>query len=142
MSAAFSPPGGFELLVPTNPYWKQFGEVYADRVRHRLAFRVGEHHCNPIQTLHGGALATFADMQLLAMPECTDAPGTHAPTISLDIEYLAAAVCGDWVEAHVSLDRVTRRLIFSRAMISVGDTLIARANIIYRNHDKTGYTLT
>jgi acyl-coenzyme A thioesterase PaaI-like protein len=142
MGAVQSPPEGYELLVPTNPYWKQFGPVYANRARHRLAFEVGEHHCNPIRTLHGGALATFADMQLLARPECTDAPGTHAPTISLDIEYLTTAVCGDWVEAEVSLDRVTRRLIFSRAMISVDTKLIARANIIYRNHDKTGYPLT
>jgi uncharacterized protein (TIGR00369 family) len=142
MTAKPSLPKGFSLATPTNPYWEGFGDVYVDTARMRLGFVVQEHHCNPVRTLHGGALASFADMQLLALPEYSDAPGTHAPTISLSVDFLAPASCGDWVEARISIDRITRGLIFLSASITADGRAIARSTILYRNHEMTGYTLT
>lgn len=142
MTAKPTIPEGFTLATPTNPYWERFGDVYVDTARMRIGFVVQEHHCNPVRTLHGGAMASFADMQLLALPEYTDAQDTHAPTISLDVDYLAAANCGEWVEAQISIDRITRGLIFLSAFITADGRAIARSTILYRNHDKTGYTPT
>lgn len=133
---------GFTLAAPTNPYWEQFGDVYVDKAGLRLGFVVKPHHCNPVAGLHGGALASFADMILMALPEHTDAPGTHAPTISLNVDYLATASCGEWVEAQVRVDRITRRLLFLSAIITANGRTIARTTVLYRNHDKTGYPLT
>jgi len=135
-------PAGFTLAKPTNPYWEQFGDVYVDTAGLRLGCVVQPHHCNPVGSIHGGALASFADMQLMALPEHTGALGAHAPTVSLDVDFLAPARCGDWVEAQVRIDRITRRLIFLSAQISAGGSIIARSTILYRNHDKTGYPLT
>lgn len=135
-------PAGFELLEPNNPYWETFGPVYRNTARHVLGFTVQRHHCNPVGSLHGGAISTFADMQLMAAPGYTGKLEAHAPTISLTVDYIATCQMGDWVEAEVSVDRVTRRLLFSRAMITAGGRLIARSTALYRNHDKTGYPLT
>jgi uncharacterized protein (TIGR00369 family) len=142
MSVVKSPPAGFELLLPNNPYWEQFGPVYADRSTLRLGFRIEEHHCNPVKSLHGGALATFADMQLMALPQYDGELETHAPTISLSLDYIGPAYLGEWVEADVVVDRTTRRLLFIRSLITADGRTIARSNILYRNHDKTGYPLT
>ncbi|MGD9472721.1 MAG: PaaI family thioesterase [Novosphingobium sp.] len=135
-------PEGFTLAAPTNPYWEQFGDVYVDKAGLRLGFVVQPHHCNPVESLHGGALASFADMQLMALPEHTDAPEMHAPTVSLDVDFLAPARCGDWVEAQIRIDKITRRFVFLSALISARGQIIARSTILYRNNDKTGYPLT
>lgn len=142
MSAAQSSPPGFELLAPNNPYWAQFGPVYADRQKRLLGFRVEQHHCNPVRSLHGGALATFADMQLMALPEYDGQLESHAPTISLSVDYIAPAPQGAWVEAEVVVDRTTRRLLFLRSLLTADGQIIARSTALYRNHDKTGYPLT
>lgn len=142
MEVATPVPDGFTLLVSNNPCWDNFGHIYADRARQLMGFRVAPHHCNGVQSLHGGALATFADMQLLALAEYTGDRAQHVPTISLTIDYIGPAMVGDWVEAKITVDRVTRRLLFVRALITTGDQTIARSNALYRNNDNTGYKLT
>ena len=142
MSSVHEIPEGFELISPKDPYSESFGPVYVARAEQRMGFRVADFHCNPIHTLHGGALATFADMLISALPEYTGKGDGHAPTISLAIDYLAPALEGNWVEAEVSVDRITRRLLFIRSVISAEQRIVARTHAIYRNHEKTGYTLT
>lgn len=136
------PPDGFALLAPNNPYWEQFGPIFADPARQLLGFRVERHHCNPVESLHGGAMATFADMQLMALAEYTGEQQSHAPTISLSVDYISPAMLGEWVEAQTAVDRVTRRLLFLRSIITAEGRIVARSHALYRNHEKTGYTLT
>lgn len=115
--------GGFSI---------NFGPLYFDKGNGRMAFRVDDQHLNPVDGLHGGALATFADAHIaLFYPEGV---ATHCPTINLNVDYLQPAMKGDWVEADITLVRATRRLVFTQSLIRIGDSVIARVTGLYRNN--------
>ncbi|WP_439620179.1 PaaI family thioesterase [Hyphomonas sp.] len=137
MSSTPTIPESFELLEPTSAYMAAFGTILVDFNRLRLGFQADSRHCNPVEALHGGAIATFADMQLMASPDAI--PDLHTPTVSLDVDFIGLAGKGDWIELHLQIDRVTRRLIFTRGDIRVGDRLLARSTAIYKNNDRTRF---
>jgi acyl-coenzyme A thioesterase PaaI-like protein len=116
-------------------YADSFGAVYVNSTSRSLAFRVAANHMNPVGVCSGGAIATFADMQIAAV--IADGPGTvegHQPTISLAIDYLAPAPLGSWVEAAVTLVKRTRSMIFTQALITADGAIVARSHAIYRNY--------
>lgn len=110
-----------------------FGPVYLNRADDRLGFRVARHHLNPMEVCHGGAMSTFADMQIAVVKAGLGTRAGHMPTIHLDVDYLAPAPLDSWVEMRVSLVKTTRNLVFTQALISAGGTLVARSSGIYRN---------
>jgi uncharacterized protein (TIGR00369 family) len=110
------------------------GLLWFDRAKGRMALKVGAEHCNAYRTLHGGAMATFADGQAGAVIEYhEDDPEGHTPTISLSVDYLAPVPVGAWLVADVTLLKVTRTMIFTQAVMTVGERVVARTNAIYRN---------
>jgi acyl-coenzyme A thioesterase PaaI-like protein len=128
-------PPGFEALRLGGGYAEAFGPIFVNRERRTIAFRVAIRHLNPVNMCNGGALATFADMQIAAVIE--RGPGTeagHQPTISLSIDYLAPARLGAWIEAATTLVRTTRTLIFTQALLSADEEIVARSSAIYRNY--------
>jgi acyl-coenzyme A thioesterase PaaI-like protein len=127
-----SVPAGFESIDLGAGFMHEFGPVYLYRASRTLGFRVAAHHLNPVGACNGGAMATFADMQIAAV---RSGPGTaegHAPTISLSVDYLAPAPLGAWAEAAVTLVKSTRTLIFTQALITVDGEAVARSSAIYR----------
>lgn len=126
-------PEGFELVQLRDGFSEVFGAVYQNRATRILAFRVAPHHVNPDGVCHGGALATFADMQILGVrPEATGQV-FHFPTIQISINYLAQAQLHSWVEATVTLVKMTRRMTFTQALITADGETVASATGIYRN---------
>jgi uncharacterized protein (TIGR00369 family) len=124
-------PEGFELFEPGKGYNSEFGAVYLNQAARKIGFRVMEHHLNPFGALHGGAMATFADMQCVAVKQ--DFEGKrHTPTISLTIDYLAPTRLGDWVEAEVKLVKVTSTMVFTQALFTAQGSIVARSSAIYR----------
>lgn len=115
-----------------NGQWT-LGTLWLDRQASRLAVRVTERLCNAFGVLHGGAMATFADAQGLALRRYSGKEGDHTPTVSLSVDYLGGARLGSWLVAEVTLLRTTRTLIFTQALIAADDKLVARSSAIYRN---------
>ena len=131
-------PEGFVRADLGPGFGGDFGAVYLDRGRGRIGFRVTARHANPVGACHGGAMATFADMQLMAIRAGTEEGQPHSPTISLSLDYLAPAPVGAWVEAAVTLVRATRTMLFTQAVMTVDGEAVARATAIYKNPDKKG----
>lgn len=103
-----------------------------------MGFRVTERHGNPVGGCHGGAMATFADTQLLAFRASSESGASHCPTISLSVDYLAPAPTGAWVEAAITLVKQTRTMLFTQAIMTVDGRPVARSSAIYRIRDETG----
>jgi uncharacterized protein (TIGR00369 family) len=133
-------PPGFEPLLVGSGFTAHFGPVFVDRVRCRLGFRLASHHLNPVGACHGGALATFADMQIAAVNKASGSVAGHAPTVHLAMDYVGIAPEGTWIEAHVTLLQQTRRLVFTQALVVAGDVLLARSNAIYRYYGEEALT--
>lgn len=128
-------PDDFEPIFRTNGFDSAFGTVYLNRKTTTLGFRVTEYHTNATGNCHGGAMATFADMQIAAiMRSGLITTERHTPTISLSVDYIAPAPLGAWVEANVILIKETKSLIFTQALITANGEPVARANATYRNY--------
>jgi uncharacterized protein (TIGR00369 family) len=87
--------------------------------RVQCAFRVTEQHLNGGGTVHGGCLVTFADYSLFAIAQdALAAPGTRGITVSLNSEFIGAALAGDLVEATGEVIRAGGSLIFVRGLVT------------------------
>lgn len=111
-------PAGFHPIPIGGEFIANVGPLY---LRHegdevQLGFRVERRHTNPLEICHGGMLASFADM-LLPMTvhrKSKEVGFRFLPTISLQVDYLAPAPLGAWVEGEAQVLRVTRSIVFAQ----------------------------
>jgi uncharacterized protein (TIGR00369 family) len=131
-------PPGFVRLAIAAGFAADFGPIYARREGERVwyGFRVADMHINRIALAHGGALATFADMQLAALMRAGRLQPKQSPTISLSLDFLSAAHAGDWVEGEIVLVKRTSRLAFSEAILNVDGAPVARTRALFAYSDK------
>lgn len=128
-------PTGFVVAAAGSGFASRNATFYGQWANERLllGFRVGEQHTNLGGVLHGGMLATFADTLL---PYCAmyQALGGRRflPTISLQIDYLAPAAIGAWVQGGAEVLRMTRNMLFMQGMITADVILIARISSIFK----------
>ncbi|MDI9331595.1 MAG: PaaI family thioesterase [Alphaproteobacteria bacterium] len=133
-------PQGFRPLRVGGPFMQTNGPLYGrlsqelgGRPRVHVGFRVLPAHTNPMGVCHGGMLATLADMlAAICVPYQTDLPRHFLPTISLQMDFLAPARQGDWVQAQVDVLRTTRNLVFTQGLIHAGDEVALRVSAIYK----------
>ena len=134
-TTAASIPEGFRLARMGGPYMNVNGPLYARLLdgRLELGFRVEERHTNPLKICHGGMLASFADMLLpMATMYQTGGERRFLPTISLQIDYLAAAPLGAWVEGRADILRSTRNMVFAQGLVRADGTPALRVSGILK----------
>ena len=125
--------GNWVSAIVTNGGAWTVGTVWLDRAAHRYAMLVEPRHCNALLTMHGGAMATFLDGQAIAVTDLEPDGSNHSPTISLHVDYLAPPKAGDWLIADVALVKPTKTMIFTQAIVTVGERAVARSHAIYSN---------
>jgi uncharacterized protein (TIGR00369 family) len=132
-------PDGFRPARMGGPFIALAGPLYArlradpEGVRLLMGFRVEQRHCNPLGMCHGGMLATFADM-LMPMAAMYQAGGERRflPTISLQMDYLAPAMLGAWVQGEAQILRTTRNLLFAQGLVSADGTPALRVSGVFK----------
>lgn len=132
MDEAQAVPEGFEVFEMGGPYMAVNGPLYRCREGgpFALGLRVQRRHVNPMGNLHGGMMASFCDM-LLAMVAHHQSELLRAhflPTVSLQLDYLAPAPLGCWIEGSGQLLRSTRTLAFVQALVTADGQPCARAS--------------
>lgn len=129
-------PAGFAPIVAGGPFMEHNGPLYllqqGDVVK--MGFRVEQRHINPMGNLHGGMMASFCDMLLPLSVHHKNPEVGHRflPTISLQLDYLAPAVLGCWVEGEAQLLRATRSLVFAQGLVSADGQPCARASGVFK----------
>lgn len=134
-NAEDNPPDGFRFAQTGSGFASRNARFYAnwDGERLRLGFRVAQHHTNLRNVLHGGMLATFADTVLPYSAMYQALNGRYfLPTISLQIDYLAPAALGAWVQGQADVLRTTRNMVFMQGLVTADDTPIARLSGIFK----------
>ena len=127
------PPAGFGPLARSSPAIDLIGPVYAkgegaDLV---LGLRVEKKHCNMRGTLHGGIVATLADIALGYTIAFSTTPPTGLITANLTLDFAGTAKIGDWLEARVDVQKKGGRLAFANCYLSVGEQRIVRASAVF-----------
>ncbi len=129
-------PPGFVPLPFGGDFMRINGPLY---LRHEgdlvlLGFHVEARHCNPMGQCHGGMMASFCDM-LLPMTihrKSEPARGRFLPTINLQIDYLAPAPLGCWVQGEAQVLRTTRSLVFAQGLVTADGTTAVRVSGIFK----------
>src|SRR5215475_2761618 len=105
-------PEGFQPLFRTSPVLELIGPIYSRGVGTDLVLglRVEAKHCNARGTIHGGILASLADVAMgYTMAFATDPP-TGLVTANLSLDYAGTAKVGDWLETLVDVQKQARAL--------------------------------
>lgn len=130
------PPAGYRPLQAGGPFMAVNGPLYLyhEGTDVRLGFRVQKRHVNPMDSLHGGMMASFCDMlmPLSVHRKSAEVGRRFLPTISLQIDYLAPAPLGCWLEGTAELLRATRRLVFAQGLVTADGTPCARASGVFK----------
>lgn len=130
-----NPPEGFMPLWFNSGFIGHVGPLWVKIVADRatLAFRVDHRHANPRGATHGGMLLSFMDVAMAqsALVEI-GIRGAMMATIKLELDFLAPAMPGDWVESDCRIVRRTRNLMFVEGHAKVAGKAIARASAIYK----------
>jgi acyl-coenzyme A thioesterase 13 len=126
-------PPGFSPLERKSPATELIGPLYsrgkgAELV---LGLKAERKHCNARGAVHGGILATLADIALGYSLAFSTEPPTAAVTANLSLDFAGAAKEGDWIEARIDFHKLGARLAFGNCYISVGATRIARASAVF-----------
>ena len=109
------------------------GPIYIRRTAGGTLFglRVQAKHGNRDGGLHGGVLATLADMAMGYSCCFPRQPPLRLVTVSLSVDYAGSADEGDWIEARVDVQKVGRRMAFANCFVWRGGERIARASGSY-----------
>ena len=129
-------PAGFAALPVMGDFIAVNGPLY---LRHEgdlvlVGFRVEQRHTNPMGICHGGMMASFCDMllPLSVHRKRADVGLRFLPTINLQIDYLAPAPLGAWVQGEAEVLRVTRSLVFAQAVVTADAEPVARVSGIFK----------
>jgi uncharacterized protein (TIGR00369 family) len=129
-------PEGFRALPIGGEFIGINGPLYARRAGEivQVGFRVEKRHTNPLGNCHGGMMASYCDMLLpVAIHRQSSEVGKRILlTINLQIDYLAAAPAGAWVQGEAQVLRVTRALVFAQGLVTSDGTPAARVSGIFK----------
>ena len=126
-------PEGFAPLFRSSPFLDSVGPFYYRRDGEGLVIgvRILEKHANARGVAHGGLLMTLADIALGYNTAYREDPPGSWVTANLAGDFAGAAKLGDWVEAHVEVQKSGKRLAFANAYLVVGDERILRASAVF-----------
>jgi acyl-coenzyme A thioesterase 13 len=126
-------PPGFKPLGRRSPVIEMIGPLYSrgEGASLVLGLRAERKHCNTRGTVHGGILATLADIAIGYSLAFSTEPPTAAVTANLSLDFVGAAKEGDWLETQVDFQKLGSRLAFGNCYITVGESRIVRASAVF-----------
>ncbi len=126
-------PHEFRPLFRTSPVLDLIGPLYCrgEGVDLVIGLRVEAKHCNARGTVHGGILATVADVALGYTMAFSSTPPANLVTANLALDFAGTAKIDDWLEAHVDVQKQGSRLSFANCYITVNGQRIVRASAVF-----------
>jgi acyl-coenzyme A thioesterase 13 len=120
-------PAGFKPLKRGGGYLTSLGPWYYrldEKQQMVLAIRIEDRHTNIRHIAHGGFLVTMVDTALGIVVSSSREPAQPIVTVSLTTNFITSAEPGDWVEAHVDIDRIGGRLAYASCTLRTTDRTI------------------
>jgi acyl-coenzyme A thioesterase 13 len=134
MQDAPNPPPGFEPLFRTSPFLRTTGPFFYRKEPQGgfvIGLRVLGKHANARGSAHGGLLMTLLDVALGYSSGFGQDPPVKLTTASLAADFVRAPKVGDWVEAHVDVQKVGGRLAFANAFLVVDGERVVRGSAVF-----------
>ena len=127
------PPAGYMPLFRSSAFLDLVGPLFyrPEEQTFKVGMRVLPQHANSSGTMHGGLIATLADVSLGYVTSHSRSPALIMSTASLTVDYLSAVPMGSWVESHVSISKIGRNLAFADALICADERQVAKARALF-----------
>ena len=126
-------PAGFAPIFRSSPFLETIGPLYSVGTGATLVIgiRVQEKHTNARGTLHGGVLASIADIALGYGLATSTSPPTSMVTANLSVDFAGSAQIGDWIETSLDIQKIGSRMAFANVYFSIRGERIARASGVF-----------
>jgi acyl-coenzyme A thioesterase 13 len=126
-------PAGFAPIFRTSPFLETIGPLYSAGSGATLVvgLRVQEKHTNARGTLHGGVLASIADIALGYGLAMSTQPPTSMVTANLSVDFAGSAQVGDWIETSLDIQKIGSRMAFANVYFTLRGERIARASGVF-----------
>jgi acyl-coenzyme A thioesterase 13 len=133
--ASIAVPDGFEPFEEPNSFMGHVGPMFWRRLETHTEFyfRAEQHQVNPVGVVHGGMLATIADVCLGSTAGVVLGHEGVYPTVTLNLTFVNAARLGDEVFGRAQVERLTKTLAFVTGALSVKGEPVVLATGVYRN---------
>jgi uncharacterized protein (TIGR00369 family) len=134
MDAPLAPPAGFarhDRKSPlTDPWEPLYARISGESVI--LGLRAGDAHTNSRGFVHGGLISALADNAMGL--SCGRRLGEAASlvTVSLSVDFLAAALKGQWLAFDTVFVKPGSTLCFAQAFVTADGQPCAKANAVFR----------
>lgn len=131
-------PDGFEPLFRSSPFLDTIGPLFCKGLGPDMlvGVRAERKHCNARGFVHGGVLATMADIALgYALAYSVDPP-LSLVTATLTLDFAGSAKQGEWLQASVDVQKTGSRLAFANCYIHAGEVRVVRASAVFAVMDR------
>lgn len=126
-------PAGFEPSARTGPFFDLIGPIYTrtDERGILLGLRARTEHCNARGFVHAAILTALLDV--VCGRNCRERAFSEANlvTVNLNVDCIAPAQNGDWLEASATVTRVGRRLAFADGRVDADAKTVAKASAVF-----------
>jgi acyl-coenzyme A thioesterase 13 len=132
--ASVDVPPGFEPLFRSSPFLDHLGPFFMRKAEDGtfvVGLRVLPCHANGRGGAHGGLLMTLCDIALGYRTSTSASPRPMLTTASVTTDFAGAAKVGDWIEAHVDVQKVGGRLAFANCYVVCGGQRIVHASAVF-----------
>lgn len=103
----------------------------------QLAFLATRIHANRNDVVHGGMLMTFVD-RAMGQTARLATGARRGATISLNHQFLAPVLIGEFVQIEPQITKATTRLVFLTGTAFVGDAPVISAQGVWRMSHSAG----
>jgi uncharacterized protein (TIGR00369 family) len=129
-----NPPQGFLPHDRKSPLTDPWEPLFSRKVEGAviLGLRAGRAHANSRGFVHGGLISALADnaMGLSCARRLNHAGGLV--TVNLNVDFLASAFEGQWLEFDTVFVKPGRTLCFAQAFVAADGQPCARASAVFR----------
>jgi acyl-coenzyme A thioesterase 13 len=132
--ANVAPPPGFQPLFRSSPFLDHLGPFFMQKAADGtfiVGLRVLPCHANSRGGAHGGLLMTLCDIALGYRTSTSTKPQPMLTTASVTTDFAGSAKVGDWIEAHVDVQKVGSRLAFANCYVECNGQQIVHASAVF-----------
>jgi len=126
-------PEGFIPLPRSSPLLDLLGPVYCrgEGLQLEIGLRADPRHANGRATVHGGVLATLADIGMGYAMAFSSEPPLALITASMTLDYMGAVQVGEWIEVRLEHHKRGRQMAFATVSLQVGEKVVVRASAVF-----------
>ncbi|PMX45318.1 MULTISPECIES: PaaI family thioesterase, partial [unclassified Pseudomonas] len=112
---AHAVPEGFVSLPRSSPLLDLLGPAYCrgEGLQLEIGLRADNRHANGRGTVHGGVLATLADIGMGYAMAFSSEPPLPLITASMTVDYLGAVQVGEWITVRLEHHKRGRQMAFA-----------------------------